>query len=229
MTKVKTEHLIVGLLTVQVLLLAILFIHIRSLETSLIRALEPTSNSVSAMVENVLPGDSVTKGPNSAPVTVIEFSDFQCLYCAQAAPEVAEIMDKYPGQVKFVYRHFPLEGAHPDAMKAALAAECAREQDSFWDMHDILFTNRNNLDEASLNEYAEKIGLDMTDFNICLSSRRYEEKIQNDISDGRSYGVQGTPTFFVNGRRMTGFVSDNLETLIKEALADIQMPASGFR
>ena len=141
-----------------------------------------------------------------APVTIIEFSDFQCPYCAKFYSEtLPKIKEEYvkTGKVRIVYKHFPL-AFHENAFKAAEAAECAREQGKFWEMHNKLFENSNALAENKLREYANSIGLNMEQFNSCLDSGKYYEKVIDDLREGQKLGVKGTPTFFINGDKIVG-------------------------
>lgn len=115
-----------------------------------------------------------------------------------------EVLDTYEGEVRLVFRDFPLVQLHSNALSAALAAECANEQGKFWEYHDLLFANQDQLDEASLRDYAAQVGLDAASFDECLSSQKYLEEVQNDYNDGVSYGVGGTPAFFVNGTLVSG-------------------------
>lgn len=115
-----------------------------------------------------------------------------------------EVVEKYGDKVRLVYRDLPLTSIHANALSAALAAECAHEQGKFWEYHDLLFANQAQLDEASLKNYAAQVGLDAAAFEECLSSQKYLDEVRNDYSDGASYGVQGTPAFFVNGVQVSG-------------------------
>lgn len=150
--------------------------------------------------------DDPVKGSKNAPVTIIEFSDFQCPYCArfftQTLPLIEENYIK-TGKVKLVYRDFPLS-FHQHAQKAAEAAECADEQGKFWEYHDKIFENQNVLDTASLKQYAKDLGLDVTKFDGCLDSGRMASEVQKDFRDGSQYGVSGTPSFFINGINLVG-------------------------
>jgi protein-disulfide isomerase len=161
------------------------------------------------------------KGDKKASVTIIEFGDFQCSYCEMFATNVfPEIEKKYikTGQVKFVYRDFPLS-FHQYAQKAAEAAECADEQGKFWNYHDKLFQNQNSLDLGSLKTYAQQLGLGMTKFNDCLDAGSMNAEVQKDVSDGGSYGVSGTPAFFINGTPLTGAQPfEEFEKIIEQEL-----------
>lgn len=150
--------------------------------------------------------DDPVKGAENAPVTIIEFSDFQCSFCGRFFTQTLPSLEKEyieTGKVKLVYRDFPLS-MHENAQKAAEAAECADEQGKFWEYHDKIFKNQNALDTASLKQYAEDLGLDTTKFNDCLDSNKMASEVQNDFSDGQSYGGSGTPTFFINGQKLVG-------------------------
>jgi len=158
--------------------------------------------------------DPIIGNPN-APITIIEFSDFQCPFCARFHVETLPlIMNEYinDGQVKLVFRDFPIQSIHPNALPASVAAECANEQGKFKEMHDILFENQNewnnkNADNViiSFNQYALEIGLEEEKFDSCLKNGKYVEEIQKDLDDGRAYGISGTPGFFV-GNDQIGFV-----------------------
>ena len=151
------------------------------------------------------PDDDPSWGPVDAPVTIIEFSDYQCPYCKRFHDEtLPQIQAIYEGQVRFVYRDFPLTSIHPHAQKAAEASECADDQGRFWDYHDLLWTNQQDLDVASLKAYAGELGLDTATFDDCLESGKNAQEVQKDYSDGVSYGVQGTPSFFINDVKVQG-------------------------
>lgn len=143
-------------------------------------------------------------GPAAAKVTIVEFSDYQCPYCRQAEPIVQQVLREYPGQVRLVFRHFPLEAIHPLARGASEAAHCAAEQGNFWQFHEQLFAARQGLEAPSLLRYAEGAGLDLGDFRACLAARRGAAQVDADLAEGRRAGVNSTPTFFVNGRRLQG-------------------------
>ncbi len=138
-------------------------------------------------------------GPSDAPITIIEFGDYECPFCAQAAQVMRQLMDKYPGKIKFVFWDFPLENIHDYALGAALSANCANEQGRYWTMHDYFFAHQDRLDPESIQEYAASVGMEMDAFNECLETNRYQNAIQAGVDLAKSIGVQGTPTFAVNG------------------------------
>ena len=149
--------------------------------------------------------DDPAQGPEDAAVTIVEFSDFQCPYCARFDVEtLPQILTNYGDRVRFVYRDFPLTGLHENALKAAEASECADEQGAYWKYHDLLFQNQSALDDASLKNYAASLGLDTATFNQCLDSDKYMSEVQKDEQDGITAGVQGTPAFFINGMPLSG-------------------------
>ncbi len=148
------------------------------------------------------------KGPDKAPVTIVEFSDFECPYCGRVNPSLKSVQEKYGDKVRIVFRQFPLN-FHPNAQKAGEASLCADEQntDYFWKLHDAMFADQKNLGVPSLKEMAAAIdGLDSSAFNECLDSSRFASKVQEDVQDGAKVGVSGTPAFFVNGRFLSGAV-----------------------
>jgi protein-disulfide isomerase len=143
------------------------------------------------------------RGPREAPVTVVEFSDFQCPYCRAVIPTLKQVAARYPDRVRWVFRDFPLEAIHPEAPLAHEAARCAGEQDKFWPYHDLLF-EQTDLAPAALKRYASQLGLDEAAFGQCLDSRRHRAAVNADVQAGQRLGVNGTPTFFVNGRPLVG-------------------------
>jgi len=150
--------------------------------------------------------DDAVKGNPDAPVTIVEFSDYECPFCGrhfkQTYPQiVSEYVDT--GKVKIVFRDFPL-GFHAKAQKAAEAAECAGKQGKYWEMHDKLYENQDALDIENLKQYAKELKLDTNKFNACLDSGEMEDEVQADMDEGSNYGVTGTPAFFINGRLLSG-------------------------
>ncbi len=143
-------------------------------------------------------------GPEDAPVTIVEFSDFQCPFCARAGPIVKALNAKYPEQVRIVYRHFPLDSIHPRARPAAEASACADEQGAFWPFHDLLFANTRALSDEDFARYAGEVGIDAEKFAQCMSEERHKDQVERDLQEGRRVGVSGTPSFFVNGRMLGG-------------------------
>lgn len=156
--------------------------------------------------------DDPIKGNPNAAISIVEFSDFQCPFCERFHSKTfPQIEQNYllTGKVKFVYRDFPIESIHPNALPAALASECADDQEKFWEYHDKLFQNQkkwqgleiqNSL--STFKEYAQELGLNMEEFSSCLDSGKYSQEISNDLQDGRNYGVTGTPGFFVGNERI---------------------------
>jgi protein-disulfide isomerase len=139
-------------------------------------------------------------GAERAPVTVVEYGDFECPNCKQAAPAVKLLLERFAGRVRLVFRHFPLEEVHPHALHAAEAAEVAGEQGKFWQMHDVLFENQRHLKLQQLHGYAEGLGLDMARYTAEMDDEVYLQRIREHQRSGNGSGVRGTPTFFVNGR-----------------------------
>lgn len=136
-------------------------------------------------------------------VTILEYSDFQCPYCARAENTMKEIKKAYGDRVEIIFKHFPLP-FHSYAEKAAEASECARDQGKFWEYHDMLFENQNKLDVDSLKKYATKLGLDREKFDSCLDNGEKADIVKSNYDEGVSKGVSGTPTFFINGRKLVG-------------------------
>ena len=137
-------------------------------------------------------------GPEDAAVTLVEFSDFECPYCAQFYRTLKQLAENYSRSLRIVYRQFPIR-THPNAYGAAMASLCANDQGQFWAMHDAMFEDQDNLGAASLREKAEQIGLDLEQYDACLASDRHAEQIERDMREARRLGVDGTPGIFLNG------------------------------
>jgi protein-disulfide isomerase len=146
-----------------------------------------------------------TKGGQTAPVTIVEFSDFQCPFCSRLNPTLDQVMSTYGPKVRLVFREFPL-AIHNNAAKAAEAALCAKEQGKFWEMHDAMFKDQAGLAVDGLKAKAASIGLDATKFNACLDSGKEADAVKADIQAGSDVGVNGTPAIFINGRMLSGAV-----------------------
>jgi protein-disulfide isomerase len=147
--------------------------------------------------------DGPSKGPANAPVTIVEFSDFECPFCVRAEETVKQVMDAYPNQVRLVYRDYPLPN-HAQAPKAAEAAHCAGDQGKYWDMHSRLFAAGGKLEVGSLKSYAKELGLDTAKFDTCLDSGEKASVVEGHKKAGEEAGVSGTPAFFVNGQLISG-------------------------
>jgi protein-disulfide isomerase len=172
----------------------------------------------------VAAGDDPSKGPADAPVTIVEFSDFQCPYCARVVPTLKQIEQRYGDKVRVVFRDLPLPN-HREAPKAAEAATCANEQGRFWALHDLMFQNQQKLAVADLKQHAATAGLDAAKFAECLDSGRHAAEWQQDAADAQSYGVQSTPAFFINGRMVVGAVPlENFTRVIDEELQRAGLP-----
>jgi protein-disulfide isomerase len=143
------------------------------------------------------------KGPADAAVTIIEISEFQCPYCSKAKTTVDELLELYPDDIKLVFKHLPL-AFHENAPKAAEASECAGEQDKFWEMYDKLFDNQQSLEIADLKKYARELKINTSQFNECLDSGKYEEKVKKDSEEAAEFGISGTPAFFINKQFIGG-------------------------
>jgi protein-disulfide isomerase len=143
-------------------------------------------------------------GPNDAPIVIVVVSDFQCPFCRRFHDETyQQLLDAYPGQIRFVYRNLPLTSIHPNAMPSAIASLCANDQNKYWEFYNKLFSSE-TLDEATYIQYATDLSLDVETFTACLSSGSHDEFIKNDMDFSLGLGVQSTPTFFVNGMAIVG-------------------------
>ncbi len=159
-------------------------------------------------------------GSPDAPVTIVEFTDYQCPFCRTHFEQtLPALLERYRSQIRYIVLNFPIPSLHPEALKASEAAECAFDQTTFWDYHDRLFREQ-RLDPPSLKRYAAELSLDTAAFNRCLDSGLKAEIVRRDMQDGSRLGVRGTPVFFVNGRRIDGAQSlDVFAVMIQEALA----------
>ena len=145
-----------------------------------------------------------TAGKAGAAVTVVEFSDFQCPFCARFVPTLQRIKQDYGDRVEVVYRQFPLTNIHPNAFKASEASLCANEQGKFWEMHDLMFGEQDRLSVRELKLMPARLGMKQADFDACLDSGKYVEQVQNDLAEGNRAGITGTPAVFVNGVELEG-------------------------
>ena len=162
------------------------------------------------------------RGPVDAPITIIEFGDFECPYCGQAEPVVRELLSDT--DVRYVWRHLPLTDVHPQAQLAAEAAEAAAAQGAFWEMHDLLLAHQDRLRPVDLVAYAEELGLDVDRFRTDLMRHGHATRIDQDIESADLSGVSGTPTFFINGQRhYEAFDVATLSAAIKTARAQQQI------
>jgi protein-disulfide isomerase len=162
-----------------------------------------------------------TKGPKNAPITIVEFSDYQCPFCIQAEKTVEDVLAAYPGKIRLVYRDFPLP-MHPLAPKAAEASHCADSQGKYWEMHDKMFGAQGKLEVDNLKKYAREVGLDGDKFDKCLDSGDMAKVVDEHHKAGEKLGVSGTPAFFVNGRFLNGAQPiDEFKSLIDAELGPV--------
>jgi len=169
--------------------------------------------------------DDHVLGPGDAPVTVLEYGDYECPFCRGAARDLHRMLDLYPGSIRFVFRNFPIPQLHPHAEQAAEAAEAAAAQGRFWEMYELLLRPSSGLDLGSLLGYAQGLDLDVEQFRKEVTSGAYAAKIERDVREGVSNGVNATPKFYVDGRRLDGkFPLEGLEDAIR---ASIQAASAG--
>jgi len=144
------------------------------------------------------------RGDAKAPVTIVEFSDFQCPFCQKAQVTLKNLLAKYDGRVKLAFLDFPMRTLHPQAQMAAEASRCAEEQGKFWEYHDALFADQSKLDEAGLVQTARGLGLDEKSFQSCLNAGKFKSQIEQDLQEGNKVGAAGTPAFFIDGIYVNG-------------------------
>ncbi|MDX2052174.1 MAG: thioredoxin domain-containing protein [Polyangiaceae bacterium] len=186
--------------------------------TAAVMANKPLPADVQAKIAAT---DAPSFGPADAKVTIVEFSDFECPYCSRAAAVTEQIRAKYKDRVRFVFRQFPLP-MHSNAKKAAEAALAANAQGKFWEFHDLMFKNQKQLEESALEGYAKQAGLNVAGFKDALSTSKFSAQVDADTKLGQEVGVQGTPTMFINGKRIDnpsdfGSISTTLDGLLKTA------------
>jgi protein-disulfide isomerase len=171
------------------------------------------------------------QGPADAAVTLVEYGDYECPYCGAAYPIVKEAQGRMGNRLRFVFRNFPITTSHPQAERAAEAAEAAAGQGAFWEMHDLLYENQNHLRDEDLRSHAERLGLDLERFDRELAERTHAERVHEDFMSGVRSGVNGTPTFYINGARHDD--AYDIETLVaaleRAAASDRPMSAPGYR
>ncbi len=183
--------------------------------------LEPPRTALTAAPHNPV------RGRPGAPVDVVVFSDFECPFCRRTEPVLNRLAERFPVEVRFVWKHYPLS-IHPNAAGAAEASQCAHDQGRFWAYHDALFVDHAALDEGGLVEVARRLDLDRDLFVACLRSHAHAAEVKADTETGRRAGVAGTPTVFVNGVALVGALSfDTYERAVLDELARLRPGASG--
>jgi protein-disulfide isomerase len=178
---------------------------IRKLPTTVrARQIGQTAEDILDLTAEVDPDHDHIRGPDDAPVTLVEYGDFECPYCGQAEGVIRELLAAAGGDVRYVWRHLPLNDVHPNAQLAAEASEAAAAQGMFWEMYDVLLSHQDELAPRDLARYADDLGLDVERFRDELRRREYAARVSDDVASADESGVSGTPTFFINGRRHYG-------------------------
>jgi protein-disulfide isomerase len=175
--------------------------------------------------QDVALGDAPVRGSRNAPVMIVEFADYQCPYCQQMHPELKILQQELAGKVAVAFKDFPL-AMHANAEKAAEAARCAGEQGKYWDFHDTLFHNSDNLEVAQIKQYARDLKLNQANFEACLDSGKEAAAVQKDQAQGKQLGVRATPSFFFNGRLFTGAMDYYTLRSLVEMLLKTDAPAA---
>ncbi len=166
---------------------------------------------MSTQLKTAVSNQDHIQGSSNAPLELVEYGDYQCSYCGEAYPILKAVQQTLGDDLKLVFRNFPLPEVHPDAENAAKAAEAAALQNKFWEMHDMLYENQQQLDEEHLVSFAKKLGLDVNQFKSDMQKSAVSGKIENDFESGVRSGVNGTPSFFVNGKKYDGNWQDEEE------------------
>jgi Na+/H+ antiporter NhaA len=201
------------------LLAWVVFRAVRRLPTEVrARQISETLEDLLDLSEDVDPDRDHIRGPEAAPVTLVEYGDYECPYCGRAEPVVRELLETFGDDVRYVWRHLPLNDVHPHAQLAAEAAEAAAAQGAFWEMNDLLLRHQDSLTEDDLTRYASELGLDTDRFWDELRRRRYADRVAEDVASADASGVAGTPTFFLNGKRHQGaYDIDTLTNAVRRA------------
>ncbi|MDQ6822062.1 MAG: Na+/H+ antiporter NhaA [Actinomycetota bacterium] len=190
------------------------------------RQIGRTAEDILDLAEDVDPARDHIRGADDAPVTLVEYGDFQCPYCGQAEQVIRELLSSLGSDVSYVWRHLPLNDVHPRAQLASEASEAAAAQGKFWDMYDTLIANQEDLTPRDLTRYAEQIGLDVDRFSDELRRRKYQPRVSEDVASADESGVSGTPTFFINGRRHYGVYDiDTLTDAVRAAKTRARLAA----
>jgi protein-disulfide isomerase len=189
------------------------------------RAQQARQAELASKVFTINTSDAPIRGNPDAPVTIVEFGDFQCPFCANSQPLIQQVLSAYPDQVKLAFKHLPLVSIHPNARPAAIASLAALEQGKFWEMRELLYKNYNRLTRATLNEIAQQVGLDMGAFDQAMRDEKNAQLVDGDVADSQAVGVTGTPTYFVNGKRVMQRDFATFKRMIDEALNAVK-PAS---
>ncbi|ABX13554.1 DsbA family protein [Nitrosopumilus maritimus] len=178
--------------------------------TSTQPSIQPNTQPIKVSID-----DDPMKGDPNAPITIIEFSDYECPFCGKFYTDTLPLIEENyinTGKVNFVYRDFPIQSIHPNAVHTAMAAECADDQEMFWPYHDMIFENKSTWEKqrgqslvSELVQYADVLGLDTEEFTTCLESNKHLDEVRNDLQDGQSYGISGTPGFFI-GNDNSGYI-----------------------
>ena len=211
------SSLMIGMMAVQIVLLIVVIIQISSLmgsssnfeddaEAKMVVAGNAQAQGTGEVNMQVLMSDDPVRGDPDAPVTIVEWSDFQCPFCGRFYRDTLPLIEQNyidTGKVRLVYRDYPLP-FHPQAQKSAEAAECAGDQGMYWEMHDKIFDNQNDLSVDNLKQWAADIGLDTQEFNDCLDSGEKAVETQQDMTAGKNAGIKGTPGFIINGELVSG-------------------------
>jgi protein-disulfide isomerase len=221
----------VALVATLVAVLVILFVSMTNKQelarlSARVKQLETMASATTAhggawnKIYDVKTSTAPVRGAATAPVTIIEFAEFQCPFCTRVRPTLEQIENTYKDRVRFVWKHLPLVSIHSHAMDAAIAAEAARKQGRFWEYHDKLFANQSQLEPDALRKYAEELGLDLTRFDRDRADQEVKTRVLEDMTEATSLGVTSTPTFFINGRLVSGAMPfETFSTIIDEELA----------
>ena len=228
-SKSKTQYLIPLAIVIAGLIIGGVILYTKtpqqSQELEIAQVVTPEKQEKSTKAEFTITENEHIQGNPEALVTIVEFSDFQCPFCQKFHPTVQQILDNYPNQVSWVYKHFPIDVIHSEATPSAEASECVFEQKGnkgFWQFADGLFKNQSRLGEGLYEELASELSLNMSQFENCFSSEKYKDHVKSDYQEGIRVGVRGTPASFINGVFVSGAVSyERLKAEVEKALSNL--------
>ena len=221
MKKKVTSNVEVIFLTVILLVQTGFYINLNMRVSEIERMLKSASSNEELAIAKApdikLDGEAV-RGNKDALITIVEFGDYECPYCASLNPVIEDILKEYEGKVRFVFKDYPLTSIHLRAMESAQAVHCAGEQNKYWEMHDLLFAKQNDLTHNKLIQYGSELGLNVEQYKSCVDAKKYESDIQRDVIEGDSYKIRGTPILYINGERIDDASIDGLRYHIDNLL-----------
>lgn len=214
-TLIKNKKTTIGAIVLFALLLFVLISWINFLIPKENKSQQKALTLTSPIIRSTDP----KKGPDAAPITVVEFADFYCQACAQMQSVLQQLETEYSGKIRFVWKDLPVTSHHPFSYTAHLAARCAYKQGKFWEFHDEIFKNQNIVSTEFFNTTAKKLNLNMDEFSTCLKNKQFKLLIENNINEARALGINATPYYFINTKTVSGYLSyEEFKAIIEKEL-----------